>query len=228
MTDPDIFHRVRRQLWRFRDALYERLGGKTYREGVFRRILAQNLWGDAESLSGYGSGWAATRAVREELPRLFQRHGINSMLDAPCGDFYWMREVVGVLDRYVGADIVPDLIDRNRERYGSDRVSFICADITVDPLPRADLILCRDGMIHLPTRLIRRALANLRATGSRYLLLTNSHGVSGYHDVPIGSFRPIDFTQPPFSFPTPLDVLLEDDSGERQLALWDFDTLSTR
>ena len=225
MGDSEIIQRVRLQLWKLRGALSERFGGRVYRARVFRRIFDQNLWGDAESVSGPGSGTAATRAVRRELPFLFRRYGIRSVLDAPCGDFHWMQEIVGVLDRYVGVDIVPDLIDRNRRRYSGDRISFTCADITADQLPRADLILCRDCLIHLPTRLIRRTLSNLQATGSRYLLLTNSRGVARYQDVPLGSLRPIDFTQQPFSFPTPLEILSEDEADERQLALWDLGSL---
>lgn len=220
-----VADRLRFRLWRFRDAVHDRLRGKAHRQGVFSRIHAGNLWGDPHSVSGGGSSPAATRAIRRELPALFRRRGIRSVLDAPCGDFLWMREVVHALDRYVGVDIVPDLVARNASAYGSDAVSFLCADIVSDPLPAADLVLCRDGFIHLPTRLIRGALRNFRATRASCLLLTNDLITEPYHDIPAGSFRRINFRNPPFSFPEPLWILPEDAASGRQLCLWELQSL---
>jgi hypothetical protein len=48
-----------------------------------------------------------------------------------------------------------------------------------------------------------------------------------YRDIPVGSFRPLDLTAPPFSFPEPLAAIPEDDDG-RHLALWRLDTLPLR
>ena len=213
--------RLRLHAWRFRDELRHRVRGRTHRRQVFERIYDQNLWGDPESASGGGAGTAATDAIRRVLPVIFQRYGIRALLDAPCGDFHWMKHVAGTLDRYVGVDIVRDLIDRNTRLYGTDRIHFACADIVVDRLPGADAVLCRDCFIHLPTRLIRAALANFRASGIRYLLLTNDRDVETYHDIPIGSLRRINFMRPPFSFPEPLRVVNESMDGDRQLCLWE-------
>ena len=43
-----------------------------------------------------------------------------SLLDAPCGDFNWMRHVPLGGVSYTGADVVPELIARNRRDYGRD------------------------------------------------------------------------------------------------------------
>jgi hypothetical protein len=217
--------RLRYRAWRFRDALQHRVRGRAHRRHVFERIYDRNLWGDAESASGGGSGIAATDAIRRELPRLFERYGIRSLLDAPCGDFHWMKHVAVSLDRYVGVDIVRDLVDRNERLYATDRIRFLCADIVADRLPSADAVLCRDCFIHLPTRLILSALANFRASGIRFLLLTSDRDVESYHDIPIGSFRRVNFQRPPFSFPTPLCAVNETRTGDRQLCLWELDSL---
>jgi hypothetical protein len=220
-----LVNRLRFQFWRLRDAVRERVYGRSHRQSVFARIHAQNLWGDAESVSGGGSGTLATETIRREFPVLFGRYGIRSLLDAACGDFHWMQHVAGTLDRYVGVDIVPELIQRNETLYGSERVRFMCADITSDRLPTADAVLCRDCFIHLPTRQIRLALDNFRASGIRYVLLTNDNDVESYHDIPIGSFRRVNFMRPPFLFPAPAFVLNESASGIRQLCLWEIDSL---
>jgi hypothetical protein len=217
---------LRYQLRLLTDTVYDRLRGEAYRQAVFHRIYAENLWGDPESVSGRGSNPVATETIRRELPILFKEYRICSLLDAPCGDFLWMKEVVGCLDRYVGVDIVPELIEQNTIAYRTERVAFICADITADTLPQCEMVLCRDCLIHLPTRLIRRALQNFQASGARYLLLTNERDTEGYQEIPIGSFRPINFTRPPFSFPQPLATLSEDATGSRQLCLWELASLS--
>jgi len=225
MSATPVVHELRLHVWRLRDALRDHVRGRAHRQGVFQRIYDKNLWGDSESVSGRGSGTAATDAIRRELPLLFERYGIRSLLDAPCGDFHWMKHVVDALDHYAGVDIVPDLIDRNTRLYGTDRISFVCADIAADRLPTADAVLCRDCFIHLPTRLIRAALANFRAAGIRYLLLTNDSDADVYHDIPIGSFRRVNFTAPPFSFPDPVSVVRETLNGSRQLCLWELESL---
>jgi hypothetical protein len=216
---------LRLHAWRFRDALQHRVRGRAHRRHIFERIYEQNLWGDPESASGGGSGTAATDVIRRELPALLARYGIRSLLDAPCGDFHWMRHVAGSLDRYLGVDIVRDLVERNTRLYGSERIQFVCSDIVVDRLPSADAVLCRDCFIHLPTRLIRAALANFRVSGIQYLLLTNDRDVESYHDIPIGSFRRVNFEHAPFSFPPPLAVVNESPNGDRQLCLWEIESL---
>jgi hypothetical protein len=213
--------RLRFYFWVFRDRVADGLRGRNHRAGVFARIYQGNQWGDRESVSGEGSNETATQAARRQLPLLFSKHRIRSMVDAACGDFHWMRQIVDSVERYVGVDIVPQLIDQNQRLYGNDRVSFLLADIAADPLPLADLILCRDCFIHFPTRLINAALKNFQQTGARYVLLTSDRNVGTYHDIPVGSFRRIDFTRPPFSFGRPLEAINESLNGERQLCLWE-------
>ena len=59
----------------------------------FRRIHDTNLWGAPESASGLGSELDATATLRAELPRLFEKLGVTSLLDAPCGDAGWINHV---------------------------------------------------------------------------------------------------------------------------------------
>lgn len=185
-----------------------------YARDVFSRIHGEGLWGCAESASGIGSTLAATESVRRELPPLLARLGVRTLLDAPCGDFNWMSAVDLGGVRYVGVDIVPGLVEQNRARYGP---GFICADITRDPLPRADLVLCRECLIHLPYRSARAALDNFRRSGAEYLLTTNYPGAVN-RDILTGQWRPLDLRAPPFNFGAPLATI---DEGEgRLLALW--------
>src|SRR5260370_34009659 len=81
---------------------------------VFTNIFRKNWWNNDESRSGWGAELKRTVSIRAELPEFVRRHAIPTLLDAPCGDFHWMRHVqwpAGV--KYVGVDIVPDLVIEN-------------------------------------------------------------------------------------------------------------------
>src|SRR5436309_13024892 len=65
---------LRFEFWRLRDALSDRVGGAAHPRAVFSRIYAGNLWGERTSVSGGGSGPAATPALRRQLPILFHRY----------------------------------------------------------------------------------------------------------------------------------------------------------
>ncbi|MGH8209207.1 MAG: class I SAM-dependent methyltransferase, partial [Steroidobacteraceae bacterium] len=115
-------------------------------------MYQRNSWRNAESVSGDGSDLTQTQRVRAELARLVAQRNIATLLDAPCGDHYWMRKLETKPASYIGADIVPELIAANQRAYGSATVRFVTLDICADELPRADLILCRDCLVHLPLK----------------------------------------------------------------------------
>ncbi len=200
---------------------------------IFSRIYLRNSWANTETVSGNGSDLTQTRVVRRELAVLIRRLGIEMMLDAPCGDYYWMRTLDLKLRRYIGADIVPDLIRANQQQYGSDTVSFATLDITQDKLPQVDLILCRDCLVHLPLQRALDALGNFKRTGSKYLLSTTYPGLlkTNRQLIITGNWRPLDLQLPPFSLPEPIQIINEEcteaeDYKEKSLGLWDLAQLA--
>ena len=172
----------------------------------FARIYELKAWRGSESASGAGSSLAATREVRRHLPRIVARYGVGHLLDAPCGDFHWMKEVVRELPelRYTGGDIVARLVADNRRRFGTERVRFETLDITADPLPAADLLMVRDCLFHLSYADVSRFLVNL-ARADIGLLLTTTNVIEGRtienRDIASGDFRPVDLFAEPFGFP---------------------------
>ena len=75
------------------------------------------------------------------------------MVDIPCGDFYWMKNLVGQRSdlKYTGIDIVPTLIERHRTNYGyMKNAQFMHADIVRSKLNESyDIIFSRDMLQHL-------------------------------------------------------------------------------
>ncbi|MER7013809.1 class I SAM-dependent methyltransferase [Saccharopolyspora sp. NPDC000359] len=177
--------------------------------GVFRYIYEQNLWGSPESVSGLGSEGAATEHIRAEVPALLRRWQVRSLADVPCGDFGWLSTTNLGVTSYFGADIVPELVERNRQRFASDDRRFEVLDLTRDRLPAADLLLCRDCLVHLSFEQIRAALRTIRDSGIGYLLTTTFPDLEVNVDVETGDWRPLNFQLAPFAFPEPLEVITE-------------------
>src|SRR3954469_10397155 len=171
---------------------------------VFSEIYHTNAWQNGESVSGRGSMLARTMVIMSQLPLLLQELHVETLLDAACGDFNWMRHVDLGPIKYVGVDVVPDLIDQNRGLYESQRRTFKALDITEDTLPAADVILCRDCLIHLSFMRINATISNFKRSKATYLLCTTHTSVHENTDCPDGGWRSVNLELPPFNFPPPL------------------------
>ncbi|MFU8829650.1 MAG: class I SAM-dependent methyltransferase [Phycisphaerales bacterium] len=198
------------------------------RRSAFTAIYHLDDWNakdaakDEASVSGPGSTLDATFALRKALPTLITDLNIRSILDAPCGDCRWIRcaDLAGV--RYTGADIVEPLIEANRDRLstsdftGVSELDFTCCDLVGDPLPKVDLIMCRDCLVHLKNEDVLRALANFRASGSTWLLTTTFPDAAENPNLKkTGAWRPINLQLPSFNLPVPERVIKEHrESGE--------------
>jgi SAM-dependent methyltransferase len=192
---------------------------------VFSEIYHTNAWQDAESVSGRGSTLARTTIIASSLPLLLRELNAETLLDAACGDFNWMQHVdLGALS-YIGVDVVPELISRNRELYGNAQRTFVVLEITRDRLPDADVILCRDCLIHLSFRRISAAIANFKKTTAKHLLCTTHANVTENTDCPDGSWRNVNLLLPPFSFPEPMKLIVEDPESGKSLGVWRLEDL---
>jgi SAM-dependent methyltransferase len=192
------------------------------------------LWFDAESRSGTGSSLDATAQLRASLPPLLRRLNARCLLDVPCGDFNWMRHVdLSGID-YTGGDIVESMIEVNRERYATPSRRFVTVDITSGSLPDADVILCRDCLVHFSFANIMAAFRTMKASGARYLLTTTFPSRRDNKDIVDGDWRPLNLAESPFLLPAPQSVILEDCKEEggaysdKALAVWRVSDLPTQ
>jgi SAM-dependent methyltransferase len=199
---------------------------------TFTHIYEANTWSDEESVSGPGSTLARGADFHDDLLALLDAFAVRSLLDAPCGDCNWIRRVLAArrLD-YTGVDIVEPLIIRNAQLYTAAPVRFRCLDMTRADLPRADLVLCRDGLVHLSFADARAALRNFRRSGSRFLLTTTFADRTRNRDVRTGGWRVLNMQAAPFRLPAPLasiDERCRHSGGiyrDKRLGLWALETI---
>ena len=193
-------------------------------EKIFTVIYNENKWGDKQSRSGPGSTLIQTKTIRNRLPELLEGYHIHSMLDIPCGDFNWMKEINLDSISYIGADIVEKIIKFNNEEHSKENRKFVKIDILKDELPQVDLIFCRDLFIHFSYRDIFTAIENIKKSRSKYLLATSNRLGTKNFDILTGQWHPINLLIKPFSFPSPLKVVDEKSTREvdkgNSLHLW--------
>jgi hypothetical protein len=175
----------------------------------FERIYSTNLWSDPESRSGVGSTLDSTRVLRVELPIALRKLETRVLLDVPCGDFTWMEHVDLTGVDYIGGDIVPSIVDKNQRLHAKESRRFALVDLTRDELPEADVLLCRDCLVHLSYANIRAVLANIARSNIRFVFMTSFPGRRDNYDVADGDWRALDFQAPPFCFPEPKLAIIE-------------------
>jgi SAM-dependent methyltransferase len=131
---------------------------------TFRRIYSSNKWGIGEGgfCSGPGSFGPAAASYCDAVTAFIRENHIQSVVDLGCGDYAVGRTIAqstGV--RYIGVDVVPELIEYHRRHVRDRNTDFQCADITSSALPAADLCLVRQVLQHLSNDEIARVVANI-------------------------------------------------------------------
>lgn len=193
---------------------------------IFTEIYRRNIWGYQETVSGASSTLNYTEKLRQSLPALLSDLGIGTILDLPCGDFNWMSEIKLPVTHYIGGDIVPHLVQATRIRYGRANREFRTIDLCNDPLPKADLLLCRDCFIHLSDDMIELAIDNILRSDIKYLL-TTTYPEGQNRSIHNGDWFTVNLCAAPYNFPPPIRAI-EDwvpPFDRHQLALWEIESL---
>ena len=183
--------------------LEKKIFEKTNNKDVFSEIYNTNYWNEKESKSGTGSSIKSTENIRTKLPIIIKEFNIKSIIDAPCGDFFWFSKIINDFKvQYLGCDIVEKIILENK-KFENEKIKFKQFDLIKDEIPHADLLICRDCLFHFSFKDIEKTFKNFKKSKFKYILITN-HDLENTEiineDIHTGSFRFIDFHLSPFNF----------------------------
>jgi hypothetical protein len=189
---------------------------------AFSRVYATNAWGGepGEFYSGEGSKTTFAAPYVDAVVALMRQHDVSRVVDLGCGDFRVGRTLCDTdpTIEYVGVDVVPALIARNQQEFGTDRIRFVATNIDGGDLPAGDICLIRQVLQHMSNAEIGRVLAAVTAqyplvvitehqpprTKRRRYNVKLGHGYG--NRLLRGSAIQVD--QPPFNLPS-VTVLLE-------------------
>jgi 2-polyprenyl-3-methyl-5-hydroxy-6-metoxy-1,4-benzoquinol methylase len=195
-------------------------------DDTFKKIYETNYWGSSQSISGPGSEFNQAEYIITRINALVKQLEIKSILDIPCGDFNWMKHVDLSGLNYTGADIVDDLIVKNNSMYATDTKKFLKLNLISDPLPKSDLVITRDCLVHLSFDNIFESIKNIKNSGSTWFLTTTFPAHSANLNITTGDWMPLNLEKPPFNLPPPFLNFNEcGDKGkgeykDKSLALW--------
>jgi len=134
--------------------------------------LSKPIWGTDGShqfFSGVGSrGRTADVYVDTMVPiiaaHLSELNSNATIVDLGCGDFWVGASLLERLPsvKYIGCDVVPELVEYNRKTFGSNRIEFRLLDIVSADLPIGDVCLVRQVFQHLSNQEIACTLPKLQ------------------------------------------------------------------
>lgn len=201
----------------------------------FELIYKYNYWGNKSSVSGTGSAIENTENVRKELRNIIKKYNIKSILDVPCGDFNWMKLVLNFKHppKYIGGDIVENLVKKLNKSYKDKNIDFHYIDITKSNLPKVDLLICRDCLIHFSNENVKKTISNFIKSEIKYLLISDSviRPNLKNDNIKSGEYRYIDLTSEPFNLPKDNLLSFNDvynkniQSFETKMTLWHRDQI---
>lgn len=201
---------------------YKRAVSTNSVEKVFSNIYSSNIWySNKESTSGAGSTLAATEDLRANLTLLLASLSCNVLIDIGCGDFNWMKEVK-LPCKYIGIDIVKEVIEKNIKEYSNENITFLHRDAISEKLPvGCDVVLCREVLFHLSFDDARKLISNVFTSGAKYFVATTNDKIPENINIKTGQFRNINLLLPPFSLGPYVNSIKDDKvSKNRILACW--------
>jgi len=197
-------------------------------ESKFSYIYKNKYWMNSEdgSLSGSGSSEQASQNLVNELDNFIIENNINSILDIPCGDWKWMSNIDMRNIKYIGGDIVQDIITANQQKFSNNNIHFKKINLSRDNLVPCDLIIVRDLLVHLKYDDIFKCLQNIKNHNIKYIALTHYPNITKNRNPVWGDrWRPLNMLIDPFNLNEP-DYILSDNSNDgsidedRVMAIW--------
>lgn len=137
------------------------------------QIYEKNLWGgETDFYSGEGSHQShiVEPYLKSVISVLNSFENPVDVCDLGCGDFNVAQKLVKYTKNYSAVDIVPSLIEFNRQKFKNINVRFKCLDIANDELPEANCVILRQVLQHLSNSEVKSILDKLYQY--KYLILT--------------------------------------------------------
>ena len=182
---------------------------------VFDQIYRDNVWGDGKG-SGIGSDAEHVRPYTRFLQQFLRDRNIRSVVDLGCGDWQFSCELDLSGIKYHGVDVATSVIESNRQSFQADNIEFSVLD-TYTALPKADLLICKDVLMHLGweevSRIIREAFPKYQfilitsdvqpysKLGDAYLEARKIRQGMFNENILTGQMTPFDIRLPPYEIP---------------------------
>jgi SAM-dependent methyltransferase len=160
---------------------------------VFTRLYEDSGWSEQHP----GSTMEATRPYRAFIEQFIVEHDVRSVLDAGCGLAGYPRAIDWKGARYVGLDVVPGVVERNRSRFPG--LEIVEGDARrLDAHAGFDLLLVKDVLQHWSLKSVRAFLDQPALASFKHVLIVNCDDERGGNaDIADGDWRPLNLLARP-------------------------------
>jgi len=162
---------------------------------AFSAIYENKVWGGGSGASGPD----LTQPYMQMLADFVRNNAVTSVVDVGCGDWQFSRVMDWSGIRYHGFDVVESVVEANKQSFARDTVTFQTMR-SIDDLPIADLVVCKDVLQHLPNQDVSEYL-DYFSLYYKYAIVTNDIFPDAYTntDIPHGAGRALRLDQAPFN-----------------------------
>lgn len=160
---------------------------------------AERAYWNRRYREGYDSGAGSYgEAMLRKVEWLRELQGVRTITEIGCGDFSFGSHLLSKIPhaRYRGFDISDVIVQRNRQLYAGDRVSFY--GLSGELIPPADLVLCVDVLFHIADDDAYAAMLQVLRQSWRKYLAVSAYEYDGIRQghVHIRKFDPSIFGKP--------------------------------
>ena len=151
-------------------------------KAVMEQIYEEHLWGGGHHMFYSGHGSHDPNLVKpyvivvSQFLRSFETP--LTICDLGCGDFNVGRQLTPYTKKYIGVDIVQNLIDYNQNTFANENIQFRCLDIAQDELPQADCVILRQVLQHISNKEVQQVVRKLK--DYKYIILTEHLPKGGF------------------------------------------------
>jgi len=192
----------------------------------------KTLYSDKKKVQGDHSVWGPGNVYRnsaqlvELLPEILTDLYIKTFFDVGCGDFLWLSKVIMKGVDYTGVDIVAEMIEDNRTKYPSH--SFDTMNIIDEVPPMVDMIFMRSVLIHTSLDDCKKIIANVKQSGSKYLMVSTMPLVEKNADTSHLWLVQRNLLLEPFNLPEPLYLIPEmnRDDVNNFMGIWEINDIN--
>ena len=144
---------------------------------IFSKIYKKGVWGiSVDPLQPFFSGGGSrddliiAPYIKTIKNFILQLKTKPSVVDLGCGDFFVGSQIREYCGEYTACDIVPEIIEYNKEKFKSLNVEFKVLDLALDSLPCADIVIIRQVLQHLNNKQILQFIPKI--TKYKYAIVT--------------------------------------------------------
>jgi len=153
-------------------------------KNVMRQVYEKGLWGanNTPFYSGLGSHSLeiTTPYIQTVTKFLKTFEPYLTVSDLGCGDFNIGKEIAPFTSKYIGIDIVDELIEYNITKFKIQNVTFKCIDISKEEIPSTECVILRQVLQHLSNNEVLAIVNKLYQF--KYIILTEH--------IPDGDYTP--------------------------------------